>query len=266
MTPTATAAPIRKSGLIGQLNAQWAQLADHATPPAWADAGLTALTLGAIPLDLRSSSSASADATLHALLVLTRAGDELAERVLLQAMLPKIVRLERTALGRHLADPSSDALFAMWTSITTYPLHRTTSVAANLALDALHHIPAQDIADGIHVIPLFEDSDEGLSTDDNIDRQLIASLEGREETSQPNGRDLIVEVLQWALDHEILTRDDVALLALVHLRDDDDPLTLKQAGEQLGLSHAATRQRHARAVRALASAVASSTSRDANAA
>jgi len=77
---------------------------------------------------------ADPDAALLALLVLHRQGDAAAGRVVLQAMLGKLVRMAAP-------DPHAtfgDFLGALWERIATYPIERRPRrVAANLALDTL---------------------------------------------------------------------------------------------------------------------------------
>ncbi|MFV0406570.1 MAG: RNA polymerase sigma factor [Propioniciclava sp.] len=79
------------------------------------------------------------DAIMLALLRRQRAGDTLAGRTVLQAMLPKAVRLA-------IRDPEaslSDVIALMWERISTYPLERRPQrIAANLALDTLKSVVA----------------------------------------------------------------------------------------------------------------------------
>lgn len=74
------------------------------------------------------------DGVLFALLKQSRSGHHLAARVVLQAMLGKVV-----LLARHDAEASEhDYLVALWGRIATYPLtNRPVKIAANLALDTL---------------------------------------------------------------------------------------------------------------------------------
>ena len=125
------------SGVLGQLNAEWAVLADD--PVAgdscrrWASAApaLTGCrTLGEVLAAVRTDP----DAVLAALLGAAAAGETLAARAVLQAMLGKVVRMAR-------ADPratADDYVAVLWCVVATYPLAaRPHRVAANLALDTL---------------------------------------------------------------------------------------------------------------------------------
>ncbi len=80
------------------------------------------------------------DAALLALLRRHAAGDGLAGRVVLQALLPKMVRMA----SRDAAADLSDYLAALWERICTYPVaQRPRRVAANLALDTLKLVKAR---------------------------------------------------------------------------------------------------------------------------
>ncbi|MFV0451926.1 MAG: RNA polymerase sigma factor [Propioniciclava sp.] len=87
--------------------------------------------------DILTRIPADPDTILLGLLTCARAGDGLAGRAVLQAMMPKAVRLA-------LRDPEaslSDVLAALWERISTYPIERRPrAVAANLALDTLKTI------------------------------------------------------------------------------------------------------------------------------
>jgi hypothetical protein len=124
-------------GVLGRLNAEWAVLADD--PGAsdacgrWARATPTLTgcrTLG----EVLAAVPADPDAVLAALLGAAVAGETLAARVVLQAMLGKVVRMAR-------GDPRAtvdDYVAVLWCVVATYPLAaRPHRVAANLALDTL---------------------------------------------------------------------------------------------------------------------------------
>jgi DNA-directed RNA polymerase specialized sigma24 family protein len=101
--------------------------------PAWARAqpDLAACT-GLEELVLRGSRGD--DVVLHPLLVEAHAGVTLAGRVVLQAMLGRLV----TMAGRDRRAPVDDYVGAMWCVLARYPLAaRPVRIAANLALDTL---------------------------------------------------------------------------------------------------------------------------------
>lgn len=227
---------IAPSRAIGALRTEWAALAESPLP--WSLQGTSAQTADEL---LQAITTGPAhDDLLHQLLVLHHDGDSFAGRVVLQCMLGRADRLTRTAAGRgHDAD---DAVAALWTAIATYPLHRTTKVAANLAMDALHAM-----SPGGHDLALSPDTLEGQIHHDQDT--------GRLDPSAPSASDEAVTVLLWALDTNVLTREEVQLLAHTHLGDGyRDTSTLPA-----GLTPATARQRRSRAVRKLAAAVAATT-------
>lgn len=121
--------------IVDALNAEWHAVADQplAAVTRWesAHASLSGCTsLHEVLEQVRSD----ADQVLHALLTEAALGDDLAGRVVLQAMLGKIVRL---AWADRQAS-ADDYVSALWCRIRTYPLaDRPVRIAANLALDAL---------------------------------------------------------------------------------------------------------------------------------
>lgn len=223
---------------IGRLNHDWTRISDRSC--VWqlpCDSPVETLQ------DVLESicSAANSDALLHALLTLHRAGDEDAGRVLLQTMLGSVHRLTATARGRGLVDGEADAITAMWDAIATYPMHRTTKVAANLALEALaslqkalsNDLPASD---GLEDLAHWE--------------QACGRLSG---SQGPSASEEAAEALLWALDHDVLTRDEVALLTSIYITS--EAATSTDMAVEHGLSAPALRQRQHRAVRKLANAV-----------
>lgn len=255
-TSTATTSTLRRpaqlvrAGYLGQLNREWVtrhshQLAAGAGDRSWADvqpalAGLP--TLDDVLDAIRSYPAARVDAILHALLTLSAQGDALAGRTLLQTMLGNVQRLIGTAHYRDIDDSASAAIEAMWTAITTYPLQRTTSVAANLALEALRALQKAPSS------PL----PAGELLEDHLHAQ---QLSGRlEPAGTVSGRGEGLDALRWAHHTGALNAEDTRLLTLLHLSD--TPPTLTQLASELGLPAATLRKRHSRAVRRLAAAVA----------
>lgn len=127
LTPTLTA-----------LNREWAALCrEHRRlPSSWR------LACGGVPADkgleqVLDAVRAEPDATLLGLLALHRAGDPLAGRVVVQAMLGKLVLMA----VRDAQASLPDYLAAMWERVASYPVNRRRRrVAANLALDTLKSV------------------------------------------------------------------------------------------------------------------------------
>lgn len=242
-----------RAGYLGHLNAEWVtSYADRPYPsPTWAThPALEGPTTLQELLDLiLHADSTRRDAILHALLSLTAAGDDTAARATLQTMLGTVQWLASTARSRMLEDSASAACEAMWVTIRRYPLHRTGRVAANLKMDALKRLATARRAD----VPASDDLDErihraqlqGRLDDQRVD--VIASLGHGVPATDATA------VITWAQDRGVLTEVDAQVLALAHLGP--MPASLTAIAQHLGLSAAAVRQRHSRAVRKLAEAV-----------
>ena len=238
-----------RSSYLGRLHYEWQtelahRLAADPDGAPWAlghptRAGLH--TLEGLLAVISASEGEDTDAVLHALLCLAHDGRTDAARTVLQTMLPTVRRQGLTARYRRLEDPLSCAGAAMWTAIATYPLRRTRAVAANLALEALHHL----------------DADASLTptpVGDLVSAHLEADqLAGHHPEPEPTDRDAAAATLAWALDHAVLSPDEVRLLALTHLAHPTP--TSAQIGAELGLNAAAIRKRQSRAVHKLASAL-----------
>jgi hypothetical protein len=131
----AGAVPRSPYRIIDDLNREWRGLVDDRGDalPGWARAhpDLAGCT-GLEELVLRGSRGD--DAVLHALLVEAQGGVALAGRVVLQAMLGRVVRMAR----RDRRATVDDYVGALWCVLARYPLPaRPVRIAANLALDTL---------------------------------------------------------------------------------------------------------------------------------
>ena len=244
------------TGVIGALNREWEHLRDTPTPSHWPASLTSSPTVGAVLDRIRSCRSSEADAALHALLTLHAQGHELAGRMVLQSMLGKVVKLARTAVARGFVDPDNTVVELMWTAVHTYPLTRTSCVAGNLALDALHlmdqRAPAREI-------PISNIGDPDCNAEDLLEWLMTvnesADAAAAREAEERQRR--LVETLHWAVQHQVLSADDVRLLARVHLgigaaaRHE----TMRSIAADMRTSHTALRKRHSRAVQALSAAV-----------
>jgi len=186
--------------------------------------------------------SGGKDAILLALIRLTQGRDQLAGRVVLQAMLPKVGRL--TNRTRHtdsddawIEDRRHIAVAQMWQVIAAYPTERRPrKVAANLALDTLHRIT---------------EGTRGARADIPLTPEAVSDLVGAvfDEIvlpgELPETPDLDA-VLRWALERRVLTRDDAALIAFVYLGRGAPGSRSQEAARRLGLTPAAVRQRCSR--------------------
>jgi len=122
---------------LTELNEEWQQRygSDQMILAGWS-ARWSCFT-GAVDLDDLLAGRRRDDAVLAALLRLDRDGDPDAGRVILQAVLPAIVRMA----GRDAHAELADYVSQLWCRIRTYPLERRpTKIANNLELDTLKSV------------------------------------------------------------------------------------------------------------------------------
>ena len=227
----------RRSPVLRRMDEEWAALQGDATAAEavrrWV---LRAPVLAGCvqPGEVLQRVAGDPDGVLGALLAAGAEGDGLAARVVLQAMLPKVVRLasvDRTA-------EVDDYLTAMWCEIAAYPLaRRPASVAANLALDTLKAVrrerhPAVDV---------LTPPDLVLLAADRRPAHVVGS-------SRPSEAPSVTAVLQRAREHRLLDAATGALLRSVYA----EGVPGEVAAHRHGLSPGAVRTRCSRAVKVLA--------------
>ena len=258
------------SPLYRQLTQEWAEL--HITPSTpvtvrrWGRAE-KALAGFAMPGQIVDAIDAAGhDRTNELLLALIRLfqrGHQLAGRVVLQALLPKLAKTATHAGG--MCTSSSDTwaedrrhitLAEFWDVMADYPVERrTSSVASNLALDTLHRVtgarkPPTDLPVDPHD---FRDEE----TRDGARRTWLAGL----STTDPDPVEEItpdsdlLEVIAWGMRNATISQDEAQLLVASYLPERTQGFGFAAVAEQLGLSQAAVRQRCSRASRKLTEAV-----------
>ena len=247
-----------RDSLPSRLNGEWRSLCDAPATAAvvggWANdwpalAGLD--TLAGVLRRITGGSPAGRDEVLLALLELARDGDRLAGRVVLQAMLPKAVRVAMSVVRRpdvlgDREEAQARAVAALWQAIATYPLTaRPGRVAGNLALDTLalvqrghtgsSHFPAtfpeQPFAD-LHV----------LGEAGRLDA-------GPDDLTGPADAELLM-LLAWSVRTKVLELHEAQLLTRIYLSD-GDAADAQMITTELGVSSAALRQRCSRLARRL---------------
>ena len=225
----------RSHGLLGALNADFTR---HQGPLPWAGPALAFSSAGELLQALRVASPAEADRILHALLRQDHQGDELARRLVLQAMLGVVARHTRTARTRGLDDPEASAVTAMLEAIAGHPLRLRSRVAANLTMRALSRLPA------------------GADTTEFPTQYAaeIADCYDRSRRQPHRPADLeATNLIAWGRTHGVLSEADADLLRRAHLRD--TTASSDRLAAEAGLSCAAWRQRHHRIINRLALAV-----------
>ena len=238
------------TALFNRLNEEWLALCQlpstSGTVRRWArqEPALTAARgqLGGILDAIDGADAAQQDRLLLALIRLTHGGQQLAGRVALQAMLPKLHQLARTSTWASdfaVESPPFETARGVlastfWEVLLAYPAARRRSrVAANLALDTLHMAAAP-----------WRTPDPPLRDLDDPDRRCV---DPSEFIGVLPSDATVPEVLAWGLDVDAITRQEAQLLSRTYV---DRP-----AGRRTAPLPAADRQRCSRAVRHLAQAV-----------
>ncbi len=202
---------------LRRLNDDWARLASLPPPQRW----LTEPVLADCP-DLTAVLAAVRPRPDEVLGALLGCGDDLARRVVLQAMLGRVVRDAARDRGHDLDEYVGE----LWLGITGYPLHRRPrSIAANLALDTAKRVRGRTRATPV--------DPAGLSSLPVPDREA------------PRRAALLLARARRA---DLLDESSHAALSLVY----SSGLPSAEAARVLGLTPAALRQRCHRAVRRLA--------------
>jgi DNA-directed RNA polymerase specialized sigma24 family protein len=131
----------RPYSIVDALNRDWDELVyrHRGSMPCWSQCHEALVGFESLD-DLLAAAEGQPDAILGALLTEVSMGDQLAGRVVLQALLGRIVRMARR-------DPSAgvdDYVAALWCQIQTYPLaSRPVRIAANLSMDTLKAVHAE---------------------------------------------------------------------------------------------------------------------------
>jgi len=124
----------RRGAIVETLNRDWDELVDRhrGSVRGWSRRH-GALAECRSLADVLLAARDQPDAVLGALLTEVSTGDQLAARVVLQAMLGRIIRMA----GRDPAAGVDDYVSALWCRIRSYPLAaRPSRIAANLSMDA----------------------------------------------------------------------------------------------------------------------------------
>lgn len=199
---------------------------------------------------------ARTDELLGALLSLLREGHQLAGRVLLQTMLPKLLRLAQSTNRQgtsHLEDQRQVAVAEFWVVATTYPLERRpTRIAANLAMETLNHLskrqPSSTEApcEPYRVAQLLEQRDGGHTHD-----QERAAATGYLTSSED-----LVQIVTWGVSHQAITAAEATLIGAVYGQrcGTNGTYGYAAAAAALDITQEAARSRCSRAVRRLTAA------------
>lgn len=242
-------------GLLSNLAAEWtatsSATAAGATTRRWG-AACPALAgyahPGQVLDDIDAGTTQDKDTKLGALLHLAHAGDTLAARTVLQAMLPKLRHIARyTDVSRDRQDDRGQITVTAFLAVLhRYPLDRhPTGIAGRLALDTLH-VVTSDRRSPTTITEIVVD-----------DVQNIADARGVDTTpdTTPNAATELDTVLAWACSTGVITVAELELLTAVYAPDPGQPGGHAAAAAARGMTPAAVRQRCSRATRSIRLAV-----------
>ena len=131
----------RGISLVDALDREWCELVhDHGEAVArWAHRHDVLAPYGSLEQVL-SAARLNSDPVLVALLTEVSVGDQLAGRVVLQALIGRMVRMAQ----RDARASIDDYLAQLWCMINTYPLtRRPARIAANLSMDTMKAVLAE---------------------------------------------------------------------------------------------------------------------------
>lgn len=190
----------RTTPLVTQLNSEWATVAGRII-----DCGVYGRCSGADLLaEIRNNHGAEQDALLHTLLRLGHDGGTAADRVVLQSLVPaaqRIAQRVRSLEDLDRADRAGYAMGAAWESIRTYRLHLQERVMANLTMNLLRFLTPKPTAnERLIAARTITVSDEFLET---VATAWMPELAPEVE---------LANILTWAVNTRVLTRNEVALL------------------------------------------------------
>lgn len=262
-------------GIFAKLSQEWTRLdglpSMSRTLARWAKTEPVLLgcsSLGGLLDQIDAAGGDETDQLLLALLRLSHSGQQLAGRILLQAMLPKIARMVRSTSHSRNEDHNHDdrrhvAIAIFWEIVASYPVdRRTTGVAGNLALDTLHQLTAdrRKSPGDIAVAPdrLSETLYNNLQINQAKTARPISGLtyELHSSTDGLSSDSDLLEVITWGVSAGVICSDEANLLIEVYLPSPANPAgPATRAGVAAGLSPAAVRQRCSRARRKLITAV-----------
>ena len=155
------------------------------------------------------------DQLLAALIRLLQAGQQLAGRVVLQAMLPKLVRITlRTSAtstdNAWIEDRHHITLAEFWDVLATYPLRRRPDkIASNLALDTLHRVSG--VRRSQPDIPL-----NPTELSDSIPN-LFRTIDDPAQAIELFPVAALHQVITWGITRQVITPSDGAVLTAAYL-------------------------------------------------
>lgn len=273
------------SPLYAQLTREWAalhgQVGTTATVRRW---GRTEPVLspysrpGDIVDAIDAADHEETDALLLALIRLFHAGQQLAGRIVLQALLPKLVKInQQVTIDTAVTDSWNEdrrhtTVAEFWSVLADYPVaRRVERVASNLVLNTLHQVTeplrAKPRVAMTHPDPLPRFTGSRISRTADAGSWLHVHTQVEPDPAHDLADELsdslcadadLRRVTTWALNKNVITKEEARLLTVVYLSDLSDETKRCRfdiAAEQLGLSEPAIRKRCSRIARKLTTAI-----------
>ncbi|MDN5764156.1 MAG: hypothetical protein L0H41_17845 [Microlunatus sp.] len=198
-----------------------------------------------------AAAAAQTDAMLLALIRLFQKGHQLAGRVVLQTMLPKLIRITlRTSPtstdNAWTEDRHHITIAEFWDVLATYPIERRPAkVASNLALDTLHRVSgARKHEEAIPVDP----------AEMPLEDRAAYTFDHAASVGELSADSDLLQVITWGVAHQAISAEEGSLLAAAYPPSPGNSGFAAAAAERR-LSQAAVRQRCSRASRRLTEAV-----------
>ncbi|MCW2811631.1 MAG: sigma-70 family polymerase sigma factor [Friedmanniella sp.] len=228
----------RRYALVDELNGEWRCLVDQTSEAVQRWASTHAPLMGCHRVDdVLDAVRSRPDPVLGALVAEAGRGDVVAGRVVLQAMLGKLVRMAQVDAQAEV----DDYVAALWGRIRCYPLaSRPLHIASNLALDTLKAVHAErPHRSRVQVLPWPPEELGDLI--DSEARDVSGPLPAEAHLS-------VERVLSAARAANLLTSETAGLLVSVY----GEGLSGAQAAVRHGTTPGSVRVRCSRAVRVLA--------------
>jgi hypothetical protein len=226
--------------IVEALDRDWYELVrDHRTAVAdWADRHEALARCRSLD-DVLSVARLNSDPVLAALLAEVSVGDQLAGRVVLQALIGRLVRMAQRDRRARI----DDYLAHLWCVIGSYPLQRRPlRIAANLSMDTLKAVSQERrwlARGGVTLLPSSESLEELLEP---------TGLDGSPYDSPPPVDIEVRQVLEASRRLQLIDDSDAALLRSIYA----DGMSGSQAAGHLHTTAGTVRVRCSKVVRHLA--------------
>lgn len=273
---------VAASAIYRQLTTEWVRL--HSLPSSgrtihrWArtESALSGLdSPGAIVDAIDAADRERTDELLSALVRLFHDKQDLAGRIVLQAMLPKLARIALNAVpesgnqASYVEDSRHETLAEFWDVLAGYPIHRRPhNVAGGLSLDTLNRVvrsrQQHHQAHKVTYVPLEtaefaqdrgpDERSAGLNQE-LLERAIESLAYSDRRVGSIDADSELIDVVAWAVHNKVITLDDGQMLVDVYVPEKPASWGFKTVAAQRGWSEDRVRQRCTRATRSLADAV-----------